>query len=178
MSRRPLLSVLAWTLLLVPIAASARNSDSELRSCLRDAMNSREIGTVDNSRNHYNNRLNAMEDHRVRVFDAWGVENDRDRDNIIRSHDRDLQTILRDHDRNYQNVIRAIRDDFRNAERSCRDGYNNRLRGVPTGAICFNSNDCNPPLGICSTETGECRKACEPGSNPCIQVCAGRCRLR
>lgn len=178
MSRRPLLSVLAWTLLLVPIAAAARNSDPDLRFCIQQAMNAREVNIFDNSRNHYNNRLNAMEDHRIRVFDAWGIENDRDRDNLIRSHDRDLQNILRDHDRNYQSVLRAIKDDFRNAERSCRDGYNNRVRNVPTGIICFNSSECSPPLGICSTETGECREACRPGSEPCEKICSGRCRLR
>ena len=172
------MSLVGLSLILTPLAASARNSDSQLRDCERTAMNNREQATVDNTRNFYNNKLQAYDDHRQRVFDAWGTENDRDRGNQIRSFDRDLQNALRAQDHDYQNVIRSIQTDFRNADRSCQNDLNQRLRDVPSGAACYVSDDCHPPLGMCTTETGDCRQVCRPGSDPCEMVCSGRCRLR
>ncbi|MSR87290.1 hypothetical protein EXS70_03915 [Candidatus Peribacteria bacterium] len=172
----------SWTvivLLLVPLTASAaRNTDGDFRFCMQQVMNNREQRLVDVTRNFHINWFNIIEERRQRLFDSWGIENDRDRQNVQRDIDKDMRNRLRDNDTNFRNDQKNITNDFRNDERSCRDQYNQRLRDVPVGNICTSSSQCRPPLGYCTTETGECRSACERNSDLCIQVCAGRCRLR
>jgi cysteine-rich repeat protein len=46
--------------------------------------------------------------------------------------------------------------------------------GGAEGEKCFSSDDCSDGQS-CSTERGDCRSACEPGAEACIQACAGVC---
>ncbi|NOS68145.1 MAG: hypothetical protein HOO67_07360 [Candidatus Peribacteraceae bacterium] len=178
MMRRSLVASVIAVALLLPFAVFARNFDFDYRMCVREAMNRREVGIIDNTLNHNNNKINAYHDHRARLFDAWDIENDKDRNNVIRNADKDFQNIVKDHDKNYKNIVRDLSNNFKNDERGCRNAYNDRVKQVPTGNVCFSSNECRPPIGYCTTETGECRMSCERNSNPCIQVCSGRCKVR
>lgn len=178
MLRRSLIvSMIAFTALL-PIAVFARSFDLEYRVCVRDAMNRREVGIIENTVNHHENRIRAFREHRQRLFDAWDIENDKDRNNAIRNVDKDFRNIIKDLEKNYKNVVRDHENNFKNDEKGCKNAYNDRVKQVPVGAICFSSNECRPPLGYCTTDTGECRQTCERNSQPCIQVCSGRCRVR
>lgn len=178
MTSRSSLSVLLLSLLLLPAGALARISDPDLRNCQRSAMNNREQRLIDTTRNYHINWHKLLQERRERFFDSWGIENDRDRQNIQRDIDKDVRNRLRENDNNFRNDQRNITNDFRNDDRSCQDQYKQRLKEVPVGLICYSSNDCRPPLGYCTTDTGECRQSCRPGNDVCIQVCSGKCRLR
>ena len=180
MFRRQLSTVALALALIIPAVVYAA-SDFDFRSCMQGVMNTRENRSVDVTNNYHDNWRRALEDKRGRLFDAWNIDNDRDRDNTLRAIDKDFRNILRDNDRNYKNEQRTIQNDFKNEERRCKDELKNRERdrkNVPIGKRCFNSDVCSPPTGICTTEFGDCRPACEPGSSPCIQVCAGSCVIR
>ena len=178
MTRRSLAASIVGLALLLPLAVFARTFDFEYRVCVRDAMNRREVGIIDNTLNHHENRIRAFQGHRQRVYDAWSNENDKDRNNDIRNADKDFSNLLKDLEKDYKNVVRSFQDNFKNDEKDCRNAYNDRVRQVPTGAICFSSSECRPPIGYCTTDTGECRQSCRPGSNPCEQICSGRCKVR
>ncbi len=177
MTRRPI-ALLVLTLVLVPAVASARNSDPEYRFCAQTVMNNRENRLRDATLFYHTNWRNVIEARRQRLFDAWGILNDRDRSNVLRSIDTDARNQLRDIDRGYKDDLRNIQNDFRNDDRFCTDQLNQRIRNVPTGAVCTSSDQCSPPLGMCTTETGECRSSCNRNDVNCIQVCTGRCKLR
>lgn len=178
MARRSLIVSVVGFAALLPLAVLARNFDPEYRVCVRDAMNRRENGVIENSVNHHQNRLNAFLEHRTRLFEAGDIENDKDRNSAIRAADKDLKNILQSHEKNYKTILRDLDNIFRNDEKDCRNAYNDRVTQVPVGVICFASAECRPPIGYCTVDAGECRQSCRPGSNPCEQMCSGRCKVR
>lgn len=180
MSRGSLLASLLVAGLAVPLLALAANSDADFRNCMRDVTNNREDRIVDRTRNYHNDRQSAFEQHRGRLSDAWGIDNDRDRDATIRQIDTDQRNILRDLDKNYRNDTRNYQNDFRNDQKRCRDELRDReknRRNVKVGKQCRNSDECNTPYGACTTEFGDCRHPC--GFNQdCQNFCTGSCVLR
>jgi len=178
MTRRSLIAFVIAFVVLLPLAVLAKSFDLEYRICARDAMNNRENRIFNDTVNHHQNRLQAFLEHRTRLFEAWSNENDKDRTNTIRFADKDFKNILQFHEKNYKALLRDHENGFRNDEKNCRNAYNDRVKQVPTGAICFSTADCRPPIGICTVDTGECRQSCRPGSNPCELVCSGRYKIR
>jgi hypothetical protein len=47
--------------------------------------------------------------------------------------------------------------------------------GDTTAAKCLSRESCGENE-YCTTETGDCQSACEPGAEMCIEACAGVCR--
>ena len=178
MMRRSLIASVIAVVVLLPVALFAKSFDLEYRICARDAMSNRENKIYENTVNHHQNRLNAFLEHRTRVFQAWSIENDKDRDNSIRSADKDLKDILSGHEKNYKALLRDFEKEFKNREKDCKNAYNDRVKQVPTGTICTSTAQCRPPIGYCTVDTGECRSSCKSGSQNCIQVCTGRCKVR
>jgi hypothetical protein len=178
MHRRALSTLVLSLTLVIPAIVYAANSDVDLRVCLQIATNNREQGTLDRTWWYHNDWRNLLEERRARYYDSWGVEFDRDRQNIQRDIDKDINNRLRALDTSYRNDLRAIQNDFKNAQKGCTADFNARVKAVPTGAVCFSTNDCNAPIGYCTVDTGECRASCQPGSNPCVQICSGRCKVR
>ncbi len=179
MVTRSVFASLLLVMILLPLSAvAALTSDPSLRECMRVATNNRETRLIDATRNYHINWFNIISDRRQRYIDSWNVESDKDRQRIQRDIDKFIRDLLKQNDGNYRNDQKGITNDFKNDERACKDQFKARQGEVPKGAICFSSDECRAPLGMCSTETGECRAACQPGSNPCIQVCSGRCKLR
>ncbi len=179
MSFRSTFSAFLLVLVLLPMPAmAARNSDAEFRFCMQLAMNNRENRILDITRNYHSGWQQALEDRRQRLFDAWGVENDKDRTNIIRDAEKNAKNILRDIEKNYRNELKNANTEFKNEEKRCKAEFNARIKEVPVGLICFSTDQCRPPLGYCTVDTGECKQICEPGSNPCRQVCTGKCKVR
>ena len=170
------------SVLVIPVLAwAASGSDAEYRSCVRLHMNNRENRIIEATVLYHTNWQTAIQNRRSRLFDAWNVETDRDRDNIIREIERDATNNMRENDKFYRDVSRVIVNDYRNAERDCKNNLRDRQRErnkVPVGRRCFNSGECFAPLGACTTDLGDCRQTCQPGSSPCVQVCAGVCYLK
>ncbi len=178
MMRRSLIaSIVAFTALL-PVALFAKSFDLEYRICARDAMNNRENQNIINTSNHNLNRLSAYQEHRTRVYEAWSNENDKDRDNEIKAADKDFKAILAFHEKNYKGILNDLSKNFKNDEKNCKNAYNDRVKQVPTGVICTSTDQCRPPIGYCTVDTGECRSSCKSGSQNCIQVCTGRCKVK
>lgn len=170
------------TLIAVPllVVAATNNSDQEYRNCEREAMNRRENRIIEVT-HLFQDRVNpTIEERRQRYFDAWGIEEDRDRGNVLRDIDRDIRNRIRDFDRLYREDVRNAQNDFRNDDRDCKNAFNQRQkdrRNVPVGKSCSSSDECAPPMGICSTEFGDCRRECPPDII-CTAVCKGVCVIR
>lgn len=128
MMRRYISAVVIGSAILFPLAVLARNFDFEYRMCVRDAMNRRENSAIENTVNHHRNRLDAFFEHRSRLFMAWDIENDKDRNNAIRSADKDFRDTLRFHDKNYKAILRDLEKVFRFDEKNCRNDFKNRVK--------------------------------------------------
>lgn len=165
----------------LPLAViAATNSDTQYQECEWNATNVRESRTIDRTWNYHIDWMNLLHERRARLFDAWGIYDDRGRTSVIRDVERDISNRLRDLDRNYKNDIRSIQTDFRNDDRRCRDELRGREQGrrnVPVGRVCTISDECAHPFGACTTEFGDCRHFCGPNES-CQQVCQGNCVLR
>lgn len=176
--RRTTAAFLSLSVLLLPSLVTAKQSDLTLRLCLQAAMNTHEQRGQDAVRTYNTAWVNLLEDRRVKLSATWGTENDASRDETQRFITKAMRTSLKDAERIYRDSIRTADSEFDKANRACRDLYKQRLNEVPVGQTCYSSAECKPPLGYCTTETGECRSSCKPGSASCVQVCSGRCRVR
>lgn len=175
----PIVRILLAVLLILPASAeAARNSDQELRECQQRAMQSRDERTIDITREYQRQSLSLMEEQRDRSFDHWGIENDRDRYDRQRDMEKDIRNRQKDLDYYFRQEQKNIANDFRIEDRACRDQFEFRLKQVPVGQICRFSDECRPPLGYCTTETGDCRLNCRFDSDSCPRECTGKCRLR
>ncbi len=139
--RRSLLSSIVAVVILLPLAVFAKSFDLEYRICVRDAMNNRESRIIENTDRYHQNRLNAYLENRTRLFDAWNIENDKDRANTIRDIDKNLRTSLSSNEKEYKAVVRDLEKNFKNEEKDCRNAYNDRVKnGTATCAV----SDCGP----------------------------------
>jgi hypothetical protein len=106
MHRRALSTLVLSLTLVIPAIVYAANSDVDLRVCLQIATNNREQGTLDRTWWYHNDWRNLLEERRARYYDSWGVEFDRDRQNIQRDIDKDINNRLRALDTSYRNDLR------------------------------------------------------------------------
>ena len=139
--RRPLLLSGIAIVILLPLAVLAKSFDLEYRICVRDAMNNRENRIIESTVNFHQNRSNAYGEHRTRLFDAWNIENDKDRDNTIRDIDKNLKNTLSSSEKEYKAVVRDLEKNFKNDEKNCRNAYNDRVKN---GTAACAVSDCGP----------------------------------
>lgn len=166
---------------------AATNSDGTFRSCMQQVTNNRENRIFDAVNGFQTVTRDILVERRQRYFDAWGIENDRDRSSVLRDIDSNIRTRLRDVERVHKQDLRTIQNDYRNDERRCKDELRQRERdrkNVPVGRTCRVTDECSPPAGACTTEFGECILVCDAQTQSgsitiCThQVCTGRCVIR
>ena len=170
------------TAIAVPmIVLAATNTDAQFRDCMRNVSQNWQNRLVDVVNLLNDRKRQTALDRRANYMSTWNIENDRDRSNAQKAIETDVRNRDRDADKLYRDDVRNAQNDFRNGEKDCRNAFTQRekdRRSVPVGRQCYNSDDCFPSTGICTTDFGDCRSACQRGSNPCIQVCTGVCVIR
>ncbi len=195
LEKKPGIIALLFLLLPLPLLAATTvrpNGDAEYRTCMQDAVNTRDGVILPVLQSYHAEWQAAVEEHRQRVVDAWGNEDDRASRDAIRDADRaqrdrlqvaqrqsdaaqrEANTAYRDAENSCRDALRARQDDLRRRQRDLEHSLRER-RDLGEGEQCLGSGQCGTGLS-CSTSRGDCDAVCD--GDACIQSCAGRCVAR
>lgn len=165
--------------LLVPLTLWAKGPmNPDYRECMQEATNRRESEYINVTIDYGNDMEDIFRKRRNAFVNAWNLETKTAIDKAAKLAKKDYDAMKKETEARYADRKREVERVYTADKRECRDmgetvSSSSSTSSLPSGT-CYNSNSCSSNQ-VCSTEYGECRPVCYPGSAQCIQVCSGRC---